>query len=140
MGSIMEEGRRKRYAEKAELIMKRAEEIERWKSGFFIEERDRLAVYKAFQEIVEACMDIIAMMLKDSGKIPEDDYTNISKAVKSGLLPNKMKASLDDLNGLRNRIVHEYNGLDDKIALDAMSEILPDIKEFVRVVEKWTGK
>lgn len=120
--------------------MKRAEEIKRRKPGFFIEDRDRLAVYKAFQEIAEACMDIIAMMLRDSGKIPEDDYTNISKAVKSGLLPNKLKASLDDLNGLRNRMVHEYNGLDDKIALDAMSEILPDIREFVKVVEKWTGK
>ena len=136
----MEEMRRKRYLEKAELIRKRAGEIEKWKSGFFIEERDRLATYKAFQEIVEACMDIIAMMLKDSGKIPEDDYSNINKAVKTGLLPANLKESLDDINGLRNRIVHEYNGLDDKIASDAMDEILPDVKEFAGVIEKWTGK
>lgn len=136
----MEGKRKKRYMEKTELIRKRAEEVEKWKSGFFIEEKDRLAIYKAFQEIAEACMDIIAMMLKDDNKIPEDDYTNINKAVKLGLLPNKLKASLDDLNGLRNRIVHEYNGLDDKIAFDAMIEILPDIKEFTEVVEKWTGK
>lgn len=136
----MEGKRKKRYMEKTELIRKRAEEVEKWKSGFFIEEKDRLAIYKAFQEIAEACMDIIAMMLKDDNKIPEDDYTNINKAVKLGLLPNKLKASLDDLNGLRNRIVHEYNGLDDKIAFDTMIEILPNIKEFTEVVGKWTGK
>src|SRR3989338_4470491 len=70
----MEEKRRKRYMKKLELIMKRAGEIEEWKSGFFMKEKDRLAVYKAFQEIGEACMDIITMILKDSGKIPEDDY------------------------------------------------------------------
>lgn len=136
----MEEKRLKRYKGKLELISKRAEEIEKWKSGFFIEERDRLAIYKAFQEIAEACMDLVAMMLKDSGKIAEDDYTNINKAVRLGLIPYKLKPSLDDLNGLRNRIVHEYNGLDDKIAFNAMDEILPSIKGFVEVVEKWTAK
>lgn len=140
LSGFMEEKRKKRYMEKTELIRKRAEEIEEWKSGFFIEEKDRLAVYKAFQEISEASMDLVAMMLKDSDKIPEDDYTNINKAVKLGLLSNNLKASLDDLNGLRNRIVHVYNGLDDKIAFDAMSEILPGVKKFVEVVEKWIRK
>ena len=132
--------RKKRYLEKTELIRKRAGEIEKWKPGFFVEEKDRLAIYKAFQEIAEACLDIIAMMLKDNDKIPEDDYGNINKAVKFGFLPDRLKASLDDLNGLRNRIVHEYNGLDDKIAFDAMTEILPDIMDFAGVIEKWTGK
>jgi len=136
----MEEKRKKRYLEKTELVRKRAGEVEKWKSGFFIEEKDKLAIYKAFQEIAEACMDIIAMMLKDNDKIPEDDYSNVNKTVKSGLLPDSLKAGLNDLNGLRNRIVHEYNGLDDKIAFDAMAEILPDIKKFVEVVEEWTGK
>jgi uncharacterized protein YutE (UPF0331/DUF86 family) len=136
----MEEKRKKRYMGKTELIKRRHGEIEKWKSGFFLEEKDRLAVYKALQEISEACMDLIAMMLRDNDKIPEDDYTNINKTVKSGLLPNELKPSLDDLNGLRNRIVHEYNGLDDKIAFDAMSGILPGVKKFVEVVEKWIGK
>lgn len=125
---------------KLELIMKRAGEIEEWKSGFFMKEKDRLAVYKAFQEIGEACMDIITMILKDSGKIPEDDYINITKVIKLGFLPDNLKPILEDLNGLRNRIVHEYNGLDDEIAFDAMTEILPDIKEFVMAVGKWLEK
>ena len=39
-------------------------------------EKTKLATYKAFQEIVEACMDIVAMMCKDSKIPPQDDYTN----------------------------------------------------------------
>lgn len=100
----MDEKRRRRYMEKRELISKRIDEIGRWSSGFFAEEKDRLAIYKAFHEIAEACMDIIAMMLKDSERVPEDDYGNINKAVKAGLLPNDLKPALDDLNGLRNRL------------------------------------
>jgi uncharacterized protein YutE (UPF0331/DUF86 family) len=41
------------------------------------EERTRLAIYKAFQEIVEALFDIIAMKLVDLKIPPKDDYTNI---------------------------------------------------------------
>ena len=33
-----------------------------------------LAVFKAFQEIVEATMDIIAMYLRDQGMAARDDY------------------------------------------------------------------
>ena len=103
----------------------------------FADERDRLAIYKAFQEVGEACLDMISMMLGDEGKTPEDDYINISKLEKLGIITKEIKQCLIDLNGLRNRIVHEYNGLDDKIALDSMDDLAPAIRDFLFEVEKW---
>lgn len=133
----MEEGREKRYRGKIELIGLRINEIHQWKPGFFIEDKDRLAIYKAFQEIAEACMDLLAMMLKDSKKVPEDDYSNVNWAVNNGLIPKELKDMLFDLNGLRNRITHEYNNLDDRISYDSMFDMLPEIDRFVGVVKEW---
>jgi uncharacterized protein YutE (UPF0331/DUF86 family) len=135
----MKELRKKRYLEKLELIQKRAEEIDSWKTGFFLEEKDKLAVYKAFQEIAEAIMDVISMMLKDEDKVTADDYTNTEKAVDFKLLPKKLKNSIDELNGLRNRIIHEYNGLDDHIAFNSIEEIMPEIKKITEAIKKWIG-
>jgi uncharacterized protein YutE (UPF0331/DUF86 family) len=136
----MDEQRKKRCLEKIELIRRRVAEINSWKAGFFAEEKDRLAVYKAFQEAAEACMDIVNMILVDKNIVSSEDYKNIEKIQKAGLITNKLKISLIEINGLRNRVVHEYNGLDDKIALNSMEDLLPDIEEFTGVMEKWIRK
>ncbi|NIQ06044.1 MAG: DUF86 domain-containing protein, partial [Candidatus Korarchaeota archaeon] len=42
-----------------------------------------------------------------------------------------------EVNGLRNRIVHEYNGLNHKIALKSMKQLRSSLSEFMRVVQRW---
>lgn len=68
--------RRIRYLDKLAHIDRRILNIESW-LPMSEEERTRLAIYKAFQEIVEALFDIIAMKLVDLRIPPKDDYTNI---------------------------------------------------------------
>ncbi len=73
--------RASRYKDKLSLISKRVEQIESWLSlvspeEFLEDDKTRLASYKAFQEMMEACLDIVAMMGKDSGVVPKDDYSN----------------------------------------------------------------
>jgi len=107
---------------------------------FLVDEKSKLASYKAFQEIVEASMDILAMMIKDQKLIPKDDYSNIEIANNKKLLTSELCTTLKDMNGLRNRIVHEYNGLADNIALRSMKRLLPQITNFMEQVEKWLKK
>ena len=59
--------------------IKEADQIGEWALSnanldFAEDEMTQLATYKAFQEITEACLDIVAMICKDSGGIPRDDY------------------------------------------------------------------
>ncbi len=133
----MKEQRFKRYVEKIERIQHRQKSIRAWSDQFMAEEKDRLATYKAFQEIAEASMDIIAMMVTDEGLVPEDDYRNIQKLSQERILSDELKASLNEVNGLRNRIVHEYNGLNHKIALKSMKQLRSSLSEFMRVVQRW---
>jgi uncharacterized protein YutE (UPF0331/DUF86 family) len=136
---VMEIERAKRYKDKTCIIIKRSNQIESWVQDlsydqFLDDDRTKLATYKAFQEIVEACMDIVAMMCKDLNWVPKDDYSNIENLDK---IDRKTKTSLAAANGLRNRLVHRYNQTDDRVALESINVLLPDLSNFEEMVELW---
>lgn len=133
----MDIARLKRYKDKIEFIALRKEEFEEWSEGILQNDKDKLSSYKAFQEMAEAINDLIAMMLKDSDLLPGDDYTNIEKSVKQKLLPAELKVPLEEMTGLRNRLVHEYNELDDALAKESALELLPFIDKYCDLVEQW---
>ncbi|MGB7000996.1 MAG: DUF86 domain-containing protein [Halobacteriota archaeon] len=131
-----------RYRDKINVIQERCGEITEWTGEYEVEfytrdEKTKLATYKAFQEIAESCMDIIAMACKDEKITPKDDYTNIEH---TDFIDGRMKDVLVEANGLRNRLVHRYNQSDDLIALVSIKGLLPSIEEFVEVVEQWMQK
>ena len=136
----MDTARLKRYGDKLEIISKRMAEIEEWEEDFADDEKTKLACYKAFQEIVEAAMDVAAMVVKDAGTIPKDDYSNIDLIVGKKIISKNIAKRLIEANGLRNRVVHHYNGLKAKLAHDSMVELLPFFAEFVESVTKWLGR
>jgi len=137
--SAMEIERARRYKDETNIIIKRASQIESWvqdisSDRFLEDDRTKLATYKAFQEIVEACMDIVAMMCKDMNLVPKDDYSNIENL---NQIDKNTKTSLAAANGLRNRLVHRYNQTDDRIALESINALLPELSSFVVMVELW---
>lgn len=133
----MDIDRLKRYKEKLDLIEKRLDELIEWKESFLSDEKSKLASYKAFQEIVEASMDVIAMIIKDENLMPKDDYSNIDTIEKNKFLTDDLCTGLRDMNGLRNRVIHEYNGLSDKIALESINKLIPEVIGFMEQGEKW---
>ena len=139
----MDEERLKRYGSKIELILNRSDEIKEWTSigpeDFIKDEKTKLATYKAFQEAVEASMNIIAMLCKDLKIIPKDDYTNIEN-LKGKIFSEDMGDALIECNGLRNRLIHHYNKMDDLLAFDGITGILPELKRFTDTVKEWIRK
>ena len=132
----------RRYKDKMNFISERRQDIEEWVSGFdpsdFIsDKKTRLAVYKAFQELVEASFDIAAMACKDLKLIPKDDYTNIDLLFEKKIINIGLKNALSESNGLRNRLVHRYNGLDDSLAFDSIMGHLTAISDFSEVIGIW---
>ncbi len=131
-----------RYKDKLNIISERKQDIEEWMSGydssaFVADKKTRLAVYKAFQELAEASFDIAAMTCKDLKIIPKDDYTNIDLLCEKKIINNSLKNALSESNGLRNRLVHRYNGLDDLLAFDSIMGHLTAISDFSEVIEIW---
>jgi len=134
----MDKKRVSRYKEKLSLIEKRKNNISMW-----IDHRDEksvLAIYKAYQEMIEALTDIFAMMLKDLDEVVEDDYSNIDRLREKGILSDKQDAIMKEANGLRKRLVHEYNGLERKIALSSLKRINSEVDDILEEVRKWITK
>lgn len=141
----MKESRLARYNEKIALIRHRVTQIDDW-SGEFVtdslesDEKTLLAIYKAFQEIIEALMDLGAMTLTDSDNAPQDDYQNIDKLHQIGIIPKDAAKSLKAANGLRNWIIHRYNRLDDKLAFDSLNELIPLLLKSLEGISQWLSR
>jgi len=133
--------RAKRYREKLNLIIERVADIEDWLpsdvSDFSSDKRNRLAIYKAFQELIEASFDVAAMVCKDVRIVPKDDYTNLETLQNIGIIDERLNNTLSESNGLRNRLVHRYNSLDDTLAFESIQALLPDFKHLEEVIDKW---
>ena len=133
--------RAKRYREKLNFIRERVADVEDWMpfevSDFSSDKRNRLAIYKAFQELIEASFDVTAMVCKDSKMVPKDDYTNLETLKNIKIIDERLKNALAESNGLRNRLVHRYNSLDDTLAFESIQTLLPDFKHFEEVIDKW---
>ncbi|MHA1589959.1 MAG: type VII toxin-antitoxin system HepT family RNase toxin [Candidatus Njordarchaeales archaeon] len=139
---MISEKRLKRYYEKIAHAEKRISQINEWIAGytekdFVNDEKTKLAVYKAFQEAVESIMDIIAMMCKDEGIPPRDDYMNIEALHEAGLINEALREKLVEANGLRNRLVHHYNKLSDEKAFQSILELLDSLLKTLDGVREW---
>lgn len=134
--------RKERYNQKLNELEDRIEFLETnlsWKEEFLNNRILRKACYKEFQEAVEIVSDILAMIVKDSEKPVEDDYSNI-EIVDRIVGLKETKDVLKRSHGLRNVLVHEYNGIDDVMAFESMNECIKGMKKFVKKVKEWLKK
>ncbi len=134
--------RKERYNQKLNELKDRVVFLEShlsWKEEFLSNRVLKKAVYKEFQEAAEIISDIIAMIVKDCNFSVEDDYKNI-EIVSNFINIESIKNELKSINGLRNILVHEYNGINDSLAYDSITSFLPAIKKFITLVEEWLRK
>ena len=108
-----------------------------WKEEFLENRILRKGIYKEFQEAVEIASDIAAMLVKDFGFAVEDDYRNFEILGNKLGLEEKIVLALKKANGLRNVLVHEYNGIIDEQAYESIIQLLPFLKEFESRVRRW---
>jgi len=131
----MQKDRIKRYLEKIELGEERLSLVNQlldWRS-----EIEKLACFKAYQEVVEIIFDLASMLLKDLGKVVEDDYSNLSKLLSLRIFSQKEIEQMKEANRLRNWMVHRYNQLEET----EIKEMLPGILSFLaRFLQKFKNE
>jgi len=142
--SPMDEDRKTRYLEKLNRLKDYHDLLEKWLNEDDIETlvqeenyRNLFSTYHSGQLAIEVVSDISAMIVKDIGLVIKDDYKNFDLLKEKKIISSGIHASLKELNGLRNRLVHDYNGLVDKIAWNTLVRLLDTFTEFHDVVESW---
>lgn len=143
----MDEKRRIRYFDKLSSLKKYFILLKKWFNDPNLEETIKnknyeriFAIYHSAQLTVEVIIDISAMIVKDLELNPKDNYSNYETLFQNDIISLEIKTSLKELNGLRNRLAHDYNGIIDEIAYETLSKNIEKITKFKDSVELWLEK
>ena len=95
------------------------------------------AAERILQETVEAAIDInLHILANEHSKQPEDYYESFILMGQLGILPEELATRLAPAAGLRNRLVHQYDDLDDAIVFDSIHESLTAMPKFLKAIAK----
>jgi len=127
-----------RVVQKCETLIDRVEFVDQHFSEEILADRIlRKAMYKEFQEAVEAAADICALVRRSLDSSAQDDYSNVDYLVEREIIPADLGRSLKEANGLRNRLVHEYDGINDRMAYISIARLIEALREFPGVILRW---
>ncbi len=95
----------------------------------------RKAAEKLLQEVVEAAADVNAHLLVESGRAaPDDLYSSFLGLAELGVLDPELARRLAPSAGLRNRLIHEYEQIDDGVVLASLRQALDLYPRFIVAV------
>jgi len=80
-------------------------------------------------------MDLIAMLLKDKGTVAKGDKSNIEFLSTENYVSSELAAHLHKCKGLRNVLVHQYNGIDRQIVLRSFNDVKNTLTSFIDILE-----
>ena len=129
------EKRKQRYKDKTAHSRERIMDLNEWLGE--AKEISVLASEKAFQEAVEAIIDVFAMLLSDMKLEIGDDYSNIEKIAKRNIINNEEEKICIEANGLRNRVIHKYNKIDEKRFVESAKELIPKLDEILNKLDSF---
>lgn len=98
----------------------------------------QLAVERLLHLIVEATVDLNAHLLVCSGySPPESYYASFIEAGRHGILSPELAQKLAPSAGLRNRLVHDYEGINPRIVFQAMNLALEQYRQYIHEIQAY---
>lgn len=95
-------------------------------------------IERLLQETIEAAVDTNLHLLRAAGHAtPSDYYGSFVQAGARGVIPVELAVQLAPAAGLRNRLVHEYDAIDDAIVLRAVGETRAQFAAYVVAIERY---
>ncbi len=96
---------------------------------------------RLLQELIEAAVDANLHILRDRGvPTPSDYFRSFTELGQQGVISQGLAERLAPATGLRNRLVHEYDEIDDRIVLDSVAEARREFAAYVAAVERFLGE
>ena len=89
------------------------------------------------ERIIGRMIDINYHILLEAEKEnPIDYYSSFIELGKKKYLPLKLSITMADSAGLRNRLAHEYDEIDEKKVFEAMNSCLRDVPKYLKNIVK----
>lgn len=106
----------------------------------FLKDKDLIAATESYlRRTLEAIFDISRHLIaKDGGTELATEYKAIAKGLGDKEIVSKaLSASLTEMAGYRNRLVHLYHMIENEELYEILLEDLPDIQQFITEILKY---
>lgn len=108
--------------------------LENYLDNFFI----KRTAERLIQLIVETATDINGhLIVSNENKPPSDYYSSFIKLGEYKILDKNFAKKIAPSAGLRNRLVHEYEEIDDKIVYKSIQKTIRMYKKYIKKIENY---
>ena len=95
----------------------------------------RKGTERLLQELIEAAIDINTHLIVElGGMVPDSYFESFLELASLNVLPAGLAGSLAPSAGLRNRLVHEYDAIDDAIIHGSLSQAILLYTDYIKVI------
>ncbi|MEE8162709.1 MAG: HepT-like ribonuclease domain-containing protein [Anaerolineae bacterium] len=103
--------------------------------GYLKDSGRRRIVERLSQVIIESAIDTNGLLIERAGNVPPATaYRSFDSVHRLGAIDDQLTARFHRYVGLRNRIVHDYDVLDNRIVYYSAKRLLDDAKQYIRSV------
>ena len=98
----------------------------------------RKAAERLLQELIEAAIDINTHLIVElGGTVPDSYFESFLELGSLHVIGAELARSLAPSAGLRNRLVHEYDDIDDSIVYESIDQAITLYTEYVRIIKDY---
>ncbi len=103
--------------------------------------RVKRTVERLIQLVVECATDINGLIITGLGHPPpESYYSSFVILADIGVLAPDFASQLAPTTAIRNRLVHEYDSVDERLVYASIQSILEEFSEYVRQISDYLGQ
>lgn len=116
-------------------------ELEKYKPQTYDEyKKDQLkryAVERLIQLIIDLALDINNILIKRVDKYPAKDYfSSFLELVDLEILPEEFAKDIAPSTGIRNRLVHEYENINDKVVYQNLDKLIKYYLDYIKYINQ----
>ena len=130
------ENRIKRYRDKFNYIAECLNDFEKKPQN----DLEVKGILYSIQTSIEAIIDVIAMVVKDYGIPVKSDQHNVHELAKLKKIDEESATNLLKANGMRNLIVHRYNGIENDIIFSSIGELKESFIFWTDILEEMVNE
>ncbi len=97
----------------------------------------RYAVERLIQLIIDIALDVNNILIKKADKYPAKDYfSSFLELVDLEILPEEFAKDIAPSTGIRNRLVHEYERINDKVVYQNLDKLIKYYLNYIKYVNQ----
>jgi uncharacterized protein YutE (UPF0331/DUF86 family) len=110
--------------------------------AYLTDPRNEVLAERYLERIIGRVIDInFHLVTEVLGTTPKDYTDSFLQLVAAGVLDREAAAKFARLAGLRNRITHEYNGIDERIIHASLGMVASELPSYLKAIKAFlTGR